>query len=118
MSVNVIFVDDDERCIDSMRRGLVRMDTCKGWSMIFCTSPEEALTAAKEHGVSALVTDEHMPSMTGHDLINKIRAIAPDVVAILFAGDTDHTHATDTILVEKPCDLGLLAATIAKSIQK
>ena len=112
MSTTVFFVDDDHRCLDSIRRTLSDIDICKDWEILFFTSAAKALETASRKRVSALVTDEHMPEMSGHELITAIRSTSPQLVAILFTGDAGDALESDIVRIEKPCDAEHLAKVI------
>lgn len=117
MKATVIFVDDNQRCIDSMRRSLRDLEVCADWDMVFCSSPLEAMQAAPGRCVTALVTDEHMPEMSGHELIQAMKKLHPGIVPILITGDPDQDTAPGVILLEKPCSSDLIAEAIANAVR-
>ncbi len=103
MQATIAFVDDDARCLNSIRIIMSHRDECSGWELIFTTEPAEALSAAQEGRLTALVTDEHMPSMSGHELINRAKSVSPELIAILLSGSPE-ANAVEARVVEKPCD--------------
>lgn len=116
MTETVIFVDDDERCIDSIRRNLEKLQECAEWKMIFCTTPSAAIDEASRGHVSVLVTDEHMPDMSGHELISAIKKLHPNAVTILLSGDPERCSSPETVVIEKPFDAHLLAESIKRTM--
>src|SRR5690606_12999895 len=58
-------------------------------------SAHEALDALEEQGdsVSLLLTDLDMPSMTGHELLAKLRSSWPNIVPIVITGASDLSNA-------------------------
>jgi signal transduction histidine kinase len=54
-------------------------------------SGEEALLVMRDQGVAVLVTDQRMPGMSGHELLEQTRTLYPDVVRIVITayGDVD-----------------------------
>ena len=83
----VLVVDDD----DAIRR-LVK-DTLEplGYNLLEAGSGEDALAVMKrsEEKVDMVLTDLIMPGMNGHELLDIIRQVQPDIKSILMSGYTD-----------------------------
>lgn len=80
-----ILVVDDERAI---RRFCQRALSPLGYQ-IHCTGePEVALADFKRdpQAFDLVITDQHMPGMTGESLARRIRKLRPDIPIILFTG--------------------------------
>ncbi len=84
-----ILVVDDEVTITKV---LKRMLENHGYSVTAFNDSSQALDAFKDKpdAVSALVTDMTMPKMTGHELINAMRSIRPDLPVVLCTGFSHH----------------------------
>ena len=83
----IILYVDDERA-----NRIVFEHAFKSRFPIRCVaSGEEALLVLREQVVSVLVTDQRMPGMSGHELLEQTRALYPDVVRIVITayGDVD-----------------------------
>ena len=80
----VLLVDDE----DAVRRGLARVLTGLGFTVLAAGSGAEALEIAGSHqgALDLLVTDVQMPGMQGPDLVRRIRAIRPGVKALMISG--------------------------------
>ncbi|MEW6775971.1 MAG: ATP-binding protein [Bdellovibrionota bacterium] len=64
----------------------------KGYRIILAAGPDEALSAAKEHGekIDLLLTDVIMPKMSGNLLAKEILKICPGVKVLYVSGYTDN----------------------------
>ena len=107
----VIVVDDDAAVRGIAARALRRF----GYQVIEAADGDAALKrlAAAGH-VDLVVTDAHMPGMDGPELIERARAVAPGVRALLVSGDTgqDDDLAAGLPFLEKPYTARGLAARV------
>ncbi len=103
--ISVLFVDDDAMVLSSIRRCLTRV----GFNVTAVDSAEAALVAAANRRFDVVITDHHMPTMTGAELIDRLLASDPSLRnrIILTSGDlcNDKTEA-------------LLARTGCRGLQK
>jgi CheY-like chemotaxis protein len=83
----VLFVDDEERLLETLKLGLED----EPYRCLFATSGPHALDLLKRHKVHVVVTDMHMPEMSGMYLLRTIRQQYPEVVRMVLSG---HTQAT------------------------
>lgn len=81
-SATVLFVDDEEKIINSIRRGLLR----EPFRKIFTTKPQEAIEYLKKNEISVLVTDMRMPEIQGTELLQIAKEVSPDTVRIILTG--------------------------------
>ena len=113
----LVLVCDDEA---SVRALLVRVLERSGCEAIEAASGEEALTMIDHTAVDAIVSDHHLPGMTGIDLYARIAAVRPDLEQrfVLLSGDPDSPEITAFIaasgvpIVAKPFDLAGIEATV------
>lgn len=89
----VLFVDDEENILSSLRRGLIDED----YECIFCLSGKEALQIIKNRRISVIVTDMRMPEMDGLTLLKEVREIAPSTIRIVLSGYTQLQQILATI---------------------
>jgi two-component system response regulator CpxR len=78
----ILCVDDHEQSL-SIRKFMLET---RGYNVICCAKPEEALTAFQSGSVDLILTDLLMPNMDGADLVRKMKDINPDIPAIIFSG--------------------------------
>ncbi|HEY6569995.1 MAG TPA: response regulator [Candidatus Limnocylindrales bacterium] len=113
----LVLVCDDEA---SVRALLVRVLERAGCEAIEAGSGEEALLALDQAAVDAIVSDHHLPAMTGIDLYERLAATRPDLRQrfVLLSGDPDSPEIVAFIarsgvpIVAKPFDLAGIEATI------
>jgi two-component system response regulator PilR (NtrC family) len=73
-------VADDE---ETLRTNLAQVLKEEGFDVIACPNGDEALKTLQSHVVDALITDLRMPGITGMDLVEHARKLAPDAVIIV-----------------------------------
>ena len=82
----ILCVDDDERSL-SVRK--VMLET-RGYRVLTCSDPENALQIVRDGGVDLIITDLMMPRMTGAEFIAQAKQLQPQLPAILFSGSVSH----------------------------
>ena len=83
----VLFVDDEMRLLQSLRRGL--MD--EPYRCLFANSGAEALEKLARNEVHVVVTDMKMPEMNGLELLRQVRELYPNIVRMVLSGYTQIT---------------------------
>jgi DNA-binding NtrC family response regulator len=113
----VLVVDDD----DHVRSVVVRVVEHLGYTPAPAASAEAALAISHEPSALALlITDLHLPAMSGVDLIALLRERSSDLPAILISGDLtpDACERARLLggveLVAKPFELGELRALVER----
>jgi PAS domain S-box-containing protein len=118
----VLVVDDEEL----VRNVLVRMLASVGFEAVAAASGEEAVAYYREHGrdVAAVVIDFRMPGMDGRECYQALKAMDPDVRAVLATGGGAGESMQDLLddgvdaLVKKPFDLAGLDATLRRVLER
>ena len=83
MSKKILIVDDSPTMLMSMSSVLTK----SGYEVAQANSGAEAVKAVEAGAKPALViTDYHMPGMTGDSLARRLRKVRPDIPIILFTG--------------------------------
>jgi len=105
----ILLVDDEVMLLNAAYESLSQC----GYYVIATTSPIEALDIIKSQDISLLVTDVIMPDMDGYELVDKVKAIKPDLKIQLVSGFTNRTdeqkaHAMSKNLLNKPYKLKTL----------
>ncbi len=89
LAARLLVVEDQE----PVRRQAVRILEAAGYEVSEAPGGDEALGAWEP--VDALVTDVVMPGMTGHELVEKALAIAPDLAVVYMSGHTEDIVVLD-----------------------
>jgi DNA-binding response OmpR family regulator len=113
--IRVLFVEDE---------ALIRISTADymqdaGMVVVEAGMAGEALELANQRPVDILVTDVHLPDMTGLQLTLKLRAQFPDLPVIFATGDRNVEGAeglSRSSLVTKPYDYDSLVSLIRSMV--
>lgn len=104
---HILLVDDEPSVVAALRRQL------HGKFIVHtATSPFEAIQMLDgRHDFAVVVSDMKMPSMTGAQLLKRVRERSPNTVRVLLTGQADMDAAVDAIndgwifrFLWKPCD--------------
>lgn len=119
MKRNILFVDDEPRILESLKRSLThRMDD---WNMTFASNGRAATKAMFEHALDVIVCDVRVLGVHGHALLETCRKSQPNAVRIVVSGasaqDQDLEYgAFAHRYVQKPCTNQTLEEAIDRSI--
>jgi two-component system response regulator HupR/HoxA len=80
----VLFVDDEEQILRSLKRGLFD----ETYLCLFANSAKDALKMLKENEVHVIVTDMRMPEMGGLELLKIVKVEYPQIVRVVLSGYT------------------------------
>ncbi len=115
----VLLVDDEPHLLESSRHVLRR----EPLHVLTAHSGEAALRVLSEERVDVLITDEHMPGMSGTDLLRRTKQEYPGVIRILLTGAPSLDMAIKAInegevfrLLTKPCGPVDLVSTIRNAL--
>lgn len=115
---NVMFVDDEQRVLTSMR-ALFRRD----YNVHLANSGDEALALLDSQDMDVIVSDQRMPGMTGVDVLKACRQRAPRAMRILLTGYADKDAIAASInegevfrYLTKPCARETLRETVALAV--
>ena len=113
----VLFVDDEPRILDGLRRMLRSMR--HEWRMSFAESGQEALAILANESFDVIVVDMRMPGMDGAQLLSEVRK-RHQIVRIVLSG-TAHKKAILRAVglahqyLSKPCDAETLKSVLARA---
>jgi len=94
LPTKVLFVDDEEYILKSLRRLLADEDL----EILTATSGAQGLEVLKDTpDIGVIVTDQRMPGLTGVDFLLAAREIAPEALRIVLTGYADITATIDAI---------------------
>ncbi|NJC74267.1 HDOD domain-containing protein [Planosporangium thailandense] len=111
----VLFVDDEPRILDGLRRSL---RSKRGeWDMSFVTSGAEALDLLAESPYDVVVSDMRMPGMDGAELLTHVSQRHPEVARVVLSGHTEREAAIRVAVaghrfLTKPSDTESVIAVI------
>ncbi|MFP5226721.1 MAG: response regulator [Acidobacteriota bacterium] len=114
-AATVLVVEDDR----AVRLLFTRVLQRAGYEVIACENGAMGLETARHQidRIDAVVTDARMPGIHGPRLIARIRALRPEMPAILVSGniveaDTDHS----TVFLSKPVSPAILTRELRRLI--
>lgn len=81
----VLVVDDEPGVRVALTQVLHRL----GYTVVEAESGEEALELLQHHAVEVIISDQHMPGLSGIDLLKLVRVRHPKVVRIMLTADKD-----------------------------
>ena len=81
----VLVVDDEQ----GVRAALGQVIGRLGYTMLSAPSGDEALRLLQENPVDVIISDQHMPGLSGIDLLKLVRVRHPRVVRIMLTADKD-----------------------------
>ena len=84
----VLIVDDAEQCAETLEVALFGLS---GVDVVAAESAEQALQLITGQRVCAIITDLHLPRMSGFDLIRRVRDLPgyAHVPILVISGDSD-----------------------------
>jgi len=92
---HVMFVDDEPRILDGLRR-MLRTERSR-WDMSFAPGGAEALAAMQDRPCDVVVSDFRMPGMDGGDLLSRVRALYPGTARVILSGQTGEDNVLRVI---------------------
>jgi len=115
---SVLFVDDEPRILDGLRRMLHGQR--RVWDMGFATSGDEALRAMATQPFDVVVSDMRMPAMDGAVLLGEVQRLYPRTVRIVLSGHADLEASMRSVRVShqyltKPCDADFLKEVVERA---
>lgn len=119
MKKQVLFVDDESKILEGLRRMLrpLRHEL----EMSFVESGKEALALMEKKRFDVIVSDMRMPGMDGAELLNRVREQHPEVVRIVLSGHSEMEAVVKAIgtvhqYLSKPCDAETLKGAISRAL--
>jgi DNA-binding NtrC family response regulator len=110
----LLFVDDEQRVLNSMRIMFRRQ-----FDLYLASHGAEALDIVRDKDIDVIVADHRMPKMTGVEVLSKVRTLSPRTVRILLTGYADLDAVEGSIndsevfrFLTKPCAPQQLRETI------
>jgi HD-like signal output (HDOD) protein len=118
--LRALFVDDDPAVLGGLKRMLrgIRNEI----ESDFVDNGPDALARMRSGGYDVVITDIHMPGMTGIEMLEIVSAEHPDMARIILSGHasrSDKLRATGLAhqYLTKPCDAAGLRSAIRRSVR-
>jgi diguanylate cyclase (GGDEF)-like protein len=119
---SILYVDDEPHNLESFSRAFYDADFVE--EVITAATPEEGLRILGERHVSAIVTDQRMPTMSGTEFLSRVIETHPEPVRLILTGYTDVQEIIDAInrghvyyFVTKPWDAAELKVTLRRALE-
>ncbi|MBM4277854.1 MAG: response regulator [Deltaproteobacteria bacterium] len=119
MQDRILVVDDEEGICDILARRL----TAEGYSCTTAHNGKEALHYFYKDTYSLIISDIKMPEMTGIELLQKVRAIAPKMKMIMVTAYPDIDLAVNAMrlgaydFIIKPANFDLIVMSVKKALE-
>lgn len=119
MGDRILIVDDEA----AIRQVLVEMLAPRGFEARGCSSAEEALELLQREPFDLVISDLHMPAMSGVELLEKVKDQHPGVAFLMATGVADvrvgieamRKGASDYLV--KPIGLDSLASSVERALK-
>src|SRR5258706_6126743 len=116
--IRILFVDDEARILDGMRRSLYGMRGA--WQMRFANCGADALQALEQQPADVVVSDMRMPGMDGAQLLAEVKRLYPETVRLILSGEAEpgmiiRVTTSAHQYLSKPCDGPTLQNAIART---
>ena len=115
----VLFVDDEQRVLNSMR-AMFRRE----FELFLTTDGASAVKIAAANPIDVIVADQRMPGMSGVEVLDMVKRLSPRTMRILLTGYADPAAIEGSINVGevfrflgKPCPPQHLRETIRLAVQ-
>ncbi|MEW5771997.1 MAG: response regulator [Thermodesulfobacteriota bacterium] len=120
MMSDILFVDDERKVLDGLRRMLA--DMSGEWRMSFADGGPAALEIMAAAPADVIVTDMRMPGMDGADLLHEVRKLYPGTIRLVLSGYAEKEYLGRAFppshqFLSKPCPRDLLVSTIRNALQ-
>ncbi|VAW94775.1 Response regulator of zinc sigma-54-dependent two-component system [hydrothermal vent metagenome] len=119
-NAKIIFVDDDIKAGELM----MRFSEGANYDVKIFQDPGKALNYFKEQHVNLIISDLRMPSMTGMELLAKIRKLDSDLPFIIITGYANIDDAIEAVrlgatdFIKKPFDMDEMQILINRTLER
>lgn len=119
MKKKILFVDDESRILEGLKRMLRPMR--KEWDMSFASSGQEALDILSKNHFDVVVSDMRMPGMDGGQLLTKVMELYPHIIRIVLSGQSEQEMIMKSVrpthqFLSKPCSAEMIKSVIQRSL--
>ncbi len=116
----ILLVDSDHRTLEDFRRILQPMQ--HAWELVYVTQGQAALALLADGSVDLLITELHLPDMSGAAVLAETRSRSPQTVRMIYTQRAETAEMLQVVpdahqRLEKPCRPELLLRAIARTEQ-
>ena len=114
--LRILFVDDEAPIREVMANELPRM----GHEVTVCESGEQALSVLERNTFDAAIVDLRMPGLSGWDVVEHLKKVAPDTEFVIHTGHGNMQEAIQALrqgaydFLTKPCKLFEIANVLQR----
>ena len=117
MKKRILFIDDDEMVLQSLKRSLYAMT--QEWEMEFVNSGAKALAVMAEKPIDIIISDMIMPGMDGAELLNIVRTLYPATARFILSGNAPGEDVFKSIIsseyfIAKPANINQIKSVVRK----
>ncbi len=115
----LLIVDDEPEVTNMFARYLEK----RGYRIKTAPNALEAVRVCHKGGIDLILTDYHMPEVSGIELLREVRSTWPDIPVVLMSGQADMRTALDALrehafdFLSKPIDSKDLVETITQALE-
>src|SRR6516165_9351050 len=119
-SLRVLFVDDEKSLQEFMRSELPRL----GHEVTVCADGRSALKTLEKSSFDVAILDLRMPGMTGIEVLEQLKQLAPHTEAVVMTGHASMETAIDAMrlgafdYITKPAKMAEVEAILRKIAEK
>lgn len=120
MNVTVMLIDDDKESRESLESAL----QLNGFQVRSFHSPHQALKEYNPRTIDVIITDYHLPGMTGMEILKAIHHKKKDIPVIIISGEHEKNIASRFLQLgayaffPKPLDIKTIITILKKLTKK
>jgi len=118
--LRVLFVDDERSLQEFMRSELPRL----GHDVTVCPDGRTAIKTLEKNAFDVAILDLRMPGMSGIEVLEHLKQVAPDTEAIIMTGHASQETTIQALrlgacdYLTKPCKLAEIEAVLHKAAER
>ncbi|MDX1587637.1 MAG: ATPase, T2SS/T4P/T4SS family [Oleiphilaceae bacterium] len=121
VTYRLLFVDDEPHVLSSLRRAFRK----ENYEIHCAADAREALSLIQQQTFHLMITDYKMPGMSGAELLQEVKRMAPDTLRIMLTGQADTQAVMSAInegavyrFILKPWNDDELRVTVALALEQ
>lgn len=116
----LLLVDDEPAILHALQRALKHED----YHILTAQDADEAFELMAKHHIQVILSDQRMPTITGIELLSRVKKLYPDTIRMILSGQADMHTVTEAInqgwifkFLTKPWDNEQLRAILQEAFQ-